>query len=197
VGSSIAFWATQRTNRTNASNKTQLFTAVLVGCFRLVLYRVHGQNTDRRARLARFCSTILLLLTVSAAHAQSKPTKIPLIQKNGLYYAQVKINGNEALLLIDTGATITLLNRKFSSLAVAGSESLVWGVGTPAKGNRVHVRLDIGLRRFMADAVIGDFQIPDADGSLGSDVLSACGMVVFDYANETMLLYRSGTNAAH
>ncbi len=131
------------------------------------------------------------LLIATFAAAQSAPTKIPLIKKNGLYYAAVSINGNAALLLIDTGASITLLNRKFSGLAVGLPASGVRGVGASAKGQRTEIHLRIGDRAFATDAMIGDFQIPDADRSLGSDVLAACGEVVFDYANDTLLLYRA------
>ena len=69
-------------------------------------------------------------------------------------------------------------------------------VGGQVKAQRAQIHLRIGTRAFAADAMIGDFRIADADGSLGSDVLTACGMVVFDYENDTLLLYRSGTNAA-
>src|ERR1051326_2672942 len=68
--------------------------------------------------IVRVLSVLLLfVIAASAANAQSEATKISLTKKNGLYYAQVTINGNAALLLIDTGASITLLNRKFSGLA--------------------------------------------------------------------------------
>jgi aspartyl protease len=122
---------------------------------------------------------------------QSELAKIPLIKKNDLYYVQAKINGTPATLLVDTGASITLLNRKFSGLAAGLVRSDVRGVGTTTKGQRVRVRLDIGPRPFMADAVVGDFQIVDADGSLGSDVLAACGTITFDYVNEVLVLYRA------
>jgi predicted aspartyl protease len=87
---------------------------------------------------------LLLLVSLGACanlHAQSEVTEIPLIKKSGLYYAEVKINGNAALLLVDTGASITLLNRKFAGLAAGVVDSEVRGVGASAQGRRVRIRL--------------------------------------------------------
>ena len=122
------------------------------------------------------------------ASAATDPIEIPLAEKNGVYYLQAKINGSPATLMVDTGANMTFLGRKFASLA-SGADAPIRGIGA-AKGSRVRVRLDLGTRAFMTDAMIGDFQIPDADGSLGSDVLSSCGMIAFDYERKVLVLYR-------
>ena len=131
-------------------------------------------------------------LAWSGEQRQAEATTIPLIKRDGVYYVQVTINGNAAalLLLVDTGATVTLLNHKFANLAVGGAPSSdVRGVGASVKARIVPIHLQIGPRAFATDAVIGDFQIPGADGSLGCDVLADCGKITLDFANKTMLLY--------
>jgi hypothetical protein len=138
-----------------------------------------------------FLRAVALAAIALEVRAQGTPAGIPMTLKNGIYYVDAQVNGVAVVLLVDTGASVTLLNRNFAGLAGI-QQGAVRALGGQVKAQRAQIHLRVGDRAFAADAMIGDFRIPDADGCIGSDVLTACGMVTFDFEGKTLLLYRAG-----
>lgn len=115
----------------------------------------------------------------------------PYWQLGGLVYVEGRIGGREALLLLDTGASSTLVNRSLAAEipgAALGEERSIRGVGGAYEGTRrlEGVEIELGTLRGEGTAPVAvDLDARDAQagfrvgGYVGLDVLAGA-RIVFD-----------------
>jgi hypothetical protein len=121
--------------------------------------------------------------------------RIPLTVRDGAVYIHARVNGNRALLLLDTGAVLTTFSLKLVPTQQTDSRITV----TMAKGSIVAFRVSVGFTlgessvrqehcSFRQTAIVGDFKFGTADGVIGLDVLSSFESVTFDFKNSVLVL---------
>jgi hypothetical protein len=121
--------------------------------------------------------------------------RIPLIVRDGAVYVHASVNGNRAMLLLDTGAALTTFTLKLVPTQQTDSRIMI----KMAKGSVVAFRLPVGFTlgesgaraescSFRQTAVVGDFSFGVADGVIGLDVLSSFKSVTFDFRNSVLVL---------
>jgi Sel1 repeat len=110
--------------------------------------------------------------------------------QDDLVLVSLTIQGESAILIVDTGSKRTALNRKFLppgwSLLPGATVSTIVG-STEAYAVDVNWKLD--GRDIRLPALIGDFNFPyGASGLLGADVLGTFTSVRFDYVRMVLIL---------
>src|SRR5579883_1386051 len=121
--------------------------------------------------------------------------EIPIEAKGHLLFVHGSIDEAPVTLLVDTGADRTLLTVTAvarlnlpRSLQITTTTGL--GAPTPARDAELPSGLVLGETRFPISAVsVGHFEVPQADGLLGADVLLAFDLDL-DIASQRMTLYR-------
>lgn len=159
----------------------------------------------RRFVVAVCLSAMFGLATVSAPAAWARPVGahtaqaiVPIVvlhSKSGgtVVAAKVIIHGHPFAFLIDTGASVTLVNPTIARrlhLKTVGKPHSFCGVTGCAKARRVRLNnWSIGGQA-LPNVVVSSSPITGASGFgfglLGSDVLSKFGSITIDYANKRM-----------
>ena len=109
--------------------------------------RVEIQVTSGRAR-----ATVFGLLTLAclpwpatgqepAAEHRTGEHRVPIISRDGAVYVRARVNGNSALLLVDTGAVLTTFSLKVVPTQETGSRITI----NMAKGSVLAFRLSVGF----------------------------------------------------
>jgi hypothetical protein len=130
-----------------------------------------------------------------AAAIRAGEHRIPFIVRDGAVYLRARVNGNRAMLLLDTGAVLTTFSLKLVPTQQTDSRITV----TMAKGSIVAFRVSVGFTlgessvreehcSFRQSAIVGDFKFGSADGVIGLDVLSSFESVTFDFKNSVLVL---------
>ena len=125
----------------------------------------------------------------------SRGASDPAYCADGAVYIHARVNGNRALLLLDTGAVLTTFSLKLVPTQQTDSRITV----TMAKGSIVAFRVSVGFTlgessvrqehcSFRQTAIVGDFKFGTADGVIGLDVLSSFESVTFDFKNSVLVL---------
>ena len=147
-------------------------------------------------------ATALLLCVVAGAGTAASQVEIPFRQdaSNKLMFLEARINGKPALLMMDCGATVTIVNArlleigdwdlraaKFSTEGPGVAGEAVWSEAVLAigsmKGNRRRVAA-MNLEAFTRS--LGHH----IDGLLGQDFLAEFDHIVIDFKAKKLLLYR-------
>ena len=121
--------------------------------------------------------------------------RIHIIAQDGKVYVRAQVNGNRTILLLDTGAAVTIFNFKLVPTQNADSRIIV----DMAKGSVLAFRRSVGFTvgesnvreercSFRQEAIVGDFNFGAADGVLGLDVLSSFKAVTLDFKNSLLIL---------
>jgi hypothetical protein len=129
----------------------------------------------------------ICLLATGRAEGQ---TVLPITEKDGLLRVTIRLNDTPRVLVLDTGALISLVSPEASGLSPAEISKLrkirLYGAG--GSGTEVPVatiQLTLGERKVTGEVVVaqlGDLRLSDkCDGILGSDVLHQFKKVVIDY----------------
>ena len=129
-----------------------------------------------------------------AATVRPREHRVPFVIRDGAVYVRARVNGNHAILLLDTGAVLTTFSLKIVPTQ-AGSRITV----NMAKGSVVAFRQPVGFTlgesnvreehcAFHQDAIVGDFKFGAADGVVGLDVLSSFESVTFDFKESMLIL---------
>lgn len=130
-----------------------------------------------------------------AAAIRAGEHRIPLIVRDGAAYVRAHVNGNRAMLLIDTGAVLTTFSLKMVPMQQTDSRITI----NMAKGSTDAFRVMVGFTlgesnareehcSFRRNAIVGDFKFGGADGVIGLDVLSSFESVTFDFKNSVLVL---------
>lgn len=121
--------------------------------------------------------------------------RVPFQARDGLIYIHARVNGTSRMLLVDTGAILTVFTIKaVPTLDVDSAVTIHM-----AKGSAFASRLPVGLVlgdaepsephcAFRLNAVVGAFKFMNAEGVVGLDVLSRFKSVTFDFKNSVMVL---------
>lgn len=160
----------------------------------------------RRFIVAVCMSTIVAVAAVGGSVASARPVGahaaavVPIVvlhSKSGgtVVAAKVIIHGRAFAFLIDTGASVTLINPTIARrlhLKTVGKPHTFCGVTGCAQARRVRLsRWSIGGQP-LPSVVVSSSPITGASGFgfglLGSDVLSKFGSVTIDYRNKLMTL---------
>jgi predicted aspartyl protease len=115
--------------------------------------------------------------------------------REGVIYIPARVNGSQATLLLDTGATLTTLSLKMVPTLNADSRITM----NTAKGSISAFLVSAGLTlggsklkeercSFRRTVVVGDFKFGQADGVIGTDVLSSFKSVTLDFQNSVLIL---------
>jgi hypothetical protein len=157
----------------------------------------------RSAEVAGMRNLIALLLfsiASSAAITASAADQVVLpIQRqhvSGMLIVEAVVNGHPVHLIVDTGATVTLLSREaLNAAAPGGSGFLSAGFLARARGIEVDLRLDSRRwpRRLVGVADLSQIREvlgANIDGLLGEDVLSEFTSMQIDYKARTLTLTR-------
>jgi hypothetical protein len=126
---------------------------------------------------------------------ESGEHRVPFQTRDGMIYIQARVNGSRRTLLVDTGATFTILTLK-AVPAIDLDSPITMNL---AKGSMLASRRPVGFAlgdsdhperhcAFRLDAVVGDFKITNAEGAVGLDILSRFKSVTFDFKNSVMVL---------
>lgn len=130
-----------------------------------------------------------------AVAVRAEEHRIPLTLRDGAVYVHARVNGNRAMLLLDTGAVLTTFSLKLVPTQQTDARITV----TMAKGSIVAFRVPVGFTlgessvreehcSFRQSAIVGDFKFGSADGVIGLDVLSSFESVTFDFKNSVLVL---------
>jgi hypothetical protein len=161
---------------------------------------------EKRVRIGRATVAVIGLLTLvslpwpgsgqePAAEHRTREHRVRFIARDGAVYVRASVNGNRAILLLDTGAVFTTFNLKLAPAQETGSRIII----NMAKGSVLAFRLPVGFTlgesnvreehcSFHQDAIVGDFKFGAADGVVGLDVLSLFQSVTFDFKNSVLIL---------
>jgi hypothetical protein len=161
---------------------------------------------ERRVAIRRATAAVFGLLAFAnlpwlgnapqlAAEQRTGEHRIPIIAQDGKVYVRAQVNGNRTILLLDTGAAVTIFNFKLVPTQKADSRIIV----NMAKGSVLAFRLFVGFTvgesnvreercSFRQEAIVGDFNFGAADGVLGLDVLSSFKAVTLDFKNSVLIL---------
>jgi len=130
-----------------------------------------------------------------AVTARAGEHRIPFIVRDGAVYVHARVNGNRAVLLLDSGAVLTTFSLKMVPTQQTDSRITI----DMAKGSIVAFRVTVGFTMgesnareehcsFRRNAIVGDFKFGAADGVIGLDVLSSFESVTFDFKNSVLIL---------
>jgi Aspartyl protease len=147
-------------------------------------------------------ATVLLLCVVAGAGTAASQVEIPFRQdvRNKLIFLDARINGKPALLLMDCGATITIVNARLLEIGdwdLRASKFSTEGPGFGGEAKWADADLALGStkgdRRRVAAMNLEAFTRSlghHIDGLLGQDFLSEFDHVVIDFKAKKLLLYR-------
>jgi len=160
---------------------------------------------ERRVAIGRAMIAVFGMLTLAslpcpatgqepAAEHRTGEHRVPFFVRDGAIYVRARINGNRAILLLDTGAVLTTFTLKIVPTQT-GSRITV----NMAKGSVIAFRLPVGFTlgestvreehcAFHQNAIVGDFKFGAADGVVGLDVLGSFKSVTFDFKDSTLIL---------
>jgi hypothetical protein len=127
--------------------------------------------------------------------AMPKEHRIVVHIREGSVYIPARVNGAPAVLLLDTGASFTVLSPRIAPQI--GSDPRI--TIKMARGSATAVLVSSGFTlgnskdkeeqySFRRNVVVGDFKFGDADGVIGVDVLSSFRAVTFDFKNSLLIL---------
>lgn len=118
--------------------------------------------------------TLLLLLVAPMASTQDRTLRVPFTNEHGLILLHLKVNEKPAVLLLDTGATVTLFaNSGRVEIRIADHSVIAVHASELGRLNNVN-------RKNLASLGIS--------GVLGQDFLQAFKSVFIDYANHILEL---------
>ena len=161
---------------------------------------------ERRVAIRRATSAVFGLLALASlpwlgngqelvAEHRKGEHRVPVTARDGFVYVRAQVNGNRAILLLDTGAALTTFNFKLVPTQKADSRIII----NMAKGSVLAFRLPVGFTlgesnvreehcSFHQEAIVGDFNFGGADGLICNDVVSAIKAVTFDFRNSVLIL---------
>lgn len=130
----------------------------------------------------------------SVAHRASEH-RIPFRVNDGLVYIEAKVQGERAMLLVDTGAVLTTFSQGKIPTQRAASKITI----NMARGSVIARRQEVGFSlgesplreqhcEFRQSAIVGDFTFMAADGVVGLDVLTSFKSITFDFSNSVLIL---------
>jgi hypothetical protein len=136
---------------------------------------------------------LLLFTGVASAEEQHRVFRIPFHTVNAMILLDVKVNGNAAKLVLDTGSAVTIVSPKGYGETQVRSHSLSEDDAGPgyvglAKHMRADLKLADGAR---LSVIVSVMSLEDAskhigtkiDGILGQEVLRTFSAVRIDYEN--------------
>jgi len=141
---------------------------------------------------------ILLLLAVIVSAARAEILSIPVEVRDGAVFVSVRINANNVTLLLDTGASNTIVDPKAVGVAEAGlvhSAFLAEG-HTNVSVAVIKLDLQIGKAKFIVPVVMDKLTVLQTrfgnkvQGLLGNDVLTQFKSVTISYQTKTLELSR-------
>jgi hypothetical protein len=136
----------------------------------------------------------ILLAATGSAEGQ---IVLPITENDGLLRVTIRLNNTPRVLLLDTGALISLVSPEASGLSPVEISRLrkikLYGAGGSGTEVRVAaIMLTLGERKVTGEVIVGEMsnlRLPDkCDGILGNDVLSQFKKVVIDYMAHTLTL---------
>jgi len=161
---------------------------------------------ERRVAIRRATAAVFGLLAFAnllwlgnapqlAAEQRTGEHRIAIIAQDGKVYMRAQVNGNRTILLLDTGAAVTIFNLKLVPTQKADSRIIV----NMAKGSVLAFRLSVGFTvgesnvreercSFRQEAIVGDFDFGAEDGVLCLDVLRSFKAVTLDFRNSVLIL---------
>lgn len=143
-------------------------------------------------------AALLLLAVPCLAQQTAKTYRVPFHSAaNGVILLEAQVNGKPAVLLLDTGANLTIISQQAAGLPDVKLHALAPNRTTGSNGDyvRSHVDLGLGERHFMDHPIIV-MDMSDAskrlwtriDGLLGQDVLRQFSAVRIDYQHGVLEL---------
>ena len=141
---------------------------------------------------------ILLLLAVIVSAARAEILSIPVEVRDGAVFVSVRINANNVTLLLDTGASNTIVDPKAVGVAEAGlvHASFLAEGHTNVSVAVIKLDLQIGKAKFIVPVVMDKLTVLQTrfgnkvQGLLGNDVLTQFKSVTISYQTKTLELSR-------
>lgn len=141
---------------------------------------------------------LLLLLSLAGAARAAEQVVLPIERQrvSSMLVVEAVVNGRSVHLIVDTGATMTLLSRDVVQAGVTGGSSF-GSAGFLANGRTFEIDLRLDSRRWPR-RVIGVADLSQVrqmlgsniDGLLGQDVLGEFTSMQIDYKARTLTLTR-------
>lgn len=141
---------------------------------------------------------LFLCLSLASAAAAAEQVVLPIERQrvSSMLVVEAVVNGRPVHLIVDTGATVTLLSRDVVNAGAPGG-SAFGSAGFLANGRAFEVDLRLDSRRW-PHRVIGVADLSQVremlgrniDGLLGQDVLSEFTSMQIDYKARTLTLTR-------
>ena len=123
----------------------------------------------------------LFVSTIASLGAAAQSHKVPFTLKDNMIFVQAKVNGRDAVLKIDTGATASVFNSKL--LTVHNTKEVevrTAGGMVKAQIGDARLELDGGLAFQLKATYLPNFI---DQGVIGIDVLGQFQQVIFDFKN--------------
>ena len=142
---------------------------------------------------------LLFLLLYIPAHAQERKTfTVPFHTVRGMILLDGQLNGKPAVLLLDTGANMSIVDYRAAGFPASKPDVLRSTGGTGAEGDcltREIPKLSLGLRSWLSRRTCL-MDLSDAskrtgarvDGFIGQDILSTFSAVRIDYKAQIVTL---------
>jgi len=132
-----------------------------------------------------------LLKEIDKTQKEEYEYKIPLIKMGRLYVVKAKINGVDTKLLVDTGASISLINSDFLTYYENSENLLLNTVGGAIEAKMAYINLEIGELRLndfrVSTTLLSDNLKRGVNGILGMDFFKHFNFQI-DQKNSILLL---------
>jgi hypothetical protein len=170
----------------------------------LILHSAGVATTAKFARvgysLGTVCTVLVLLLLAGVASPQEQPRtfRVPFHTVNGMVLLDAMVNGKPAVLLLDTGANLSIVDYRSAGFPALKLDVLLPTGKTGAEGNCVSrevSKISLGLRSWLSRRTCL-MDLSDAskrmgariDGFVGQDLLQEFSAVRIDYKNHAVEL---------
>jgi aspartyl protease len=139
-----------------------------------------------------------VLLLVVCLGAADKETVLPMKVVENMVFVPVKVNGNEVVLMVDTGASNTVVSPGAAHVPIfaGGPKATVWEGHSQVAVSVAQLEVCIGRAHFNSAVVITDLaqgqraRYGNFDGLLGQDILGQFKSVRLDYQNKVVEMER-------
>ncbi len=161
------------------------------------------------------CSTVLISIALLVSQSSGQDVAVPaapctmpgsgpvgtvpftLARPFGLLLVRVEVDGRPATLVVDTGASHTILSRRFGQVPIqTKNTSPLRGSGLIGTATWVRASIRLGAHRWPDHQFLAMDDFPDisravgqpVDGILGEDILKEFSSVIFDFKHNRMVL---------